>query len=188
MLNEIEKGQLAISTVQCFTGLKGSLSNFPGLIKRVIAERVWERRLHHGRLIELPDLRALITTKPIEGWGQDPKKIEAVIKDDAETLAMFREAMKPGQGKRSDLGDNVTEVEPSSGNSLSYTLDRLKREAPELFQRVVAKELSANAAAIEAGFRVKTITVPLDPGRAAAALKRSFPPSDLAAIAALLLA
>ena len=186
MLNEIEKGQLAISTVQCFTGLKGSLSNFPGLIKRVIEERVWECRSHHGRVIELPNLRALITTKPIEGWGQDPKKIEAVIKDDAEALAMFREAMKVGQGKRVSLGDNVTEAEPSSGNSLSYTLDRLKREAPELFQRVVGKELSANAAAIEAGFRVKTITVPLDPSRAAAALKRSFSREEVDIIRELL--
>jgi len=94
MLNEIEKGQLAIDTVQCFTTGDGSLSRFPGLIKRVIAERVWERRLHHGRLIELPNLRALITEKPIRGWGQDPKKIEAVIRDDASALALYREAMK----------------------------------------------------------------------------------------------
>ena len=187
MLNEIEKGQLAISTVQCFTGLKGSLSNFPGLIKRVIEERVWECRSHHGRVIELPNLRALITTKPIEGWGQDPKKIEAVIKDDAEALAMFREAMKPEAGRNQySSDDNVIAATTPKGNSLSYTLDRLKREAPELFQRVVAKELSANAAAIEAGFRVKTITVPLDPSRAAAALKRSFSREEVDIIRELL--
>jgi len=186
MLNEIEKGQLAISTVQCFTGLKGSLSNFPGLIKRVIEERVWECRSHHGRVIELPNLRALITTKPIEGWGQDPKKIEAVIKDDAEALAMFREAMKGEHGGDKRGKDNNVILDTPQGNSLSYTLDRLKREAPELFQRVVAKELSANAAAIEAGFRVKTITVPLDPSRAAAALKRSFSREEVDIIRELL--
>lgn len=41
------------------------------------------------------------------------------------------------------------------GTSRAYTLNRLSREAPELFERVLNKELSANAAAIEAGFRKK---------------------------------
>ena len=41
------------------------------------------------------------------------------------------------------------------GNSRAYTLNRLSREAPELFEKVLNKELSANAAAIEAGFRKK---------------------------------
>jgi hypothetical protein len=46
---------------------------------------------------------------------------QAVIKDDAECLAMFRKAMKE-QGRRTDLGDNVTEVKPQDkGNSKAYT-------------------------------------------------------------------
>jgi len=49
--------------------------------------------------------------------------------------------------------DNV--ISSEQGNSRAYTLTRLKREAPELFKRVVDGELSANAAAIEAGFRKK---------------------------------
>ena len=44
---------------------------------------------------------------------------------------------------------------PSQGTSRAYNLNRLRREAPELFERVVAGKLSANAAAIEAGFRKK---------------------------------
>ena len=35
----------------------------------------------------------------------------------------------------------------------AYTLRRLEKDHPELFQQVCAGELSANAAAIEAGFR-----------------------------------
>jgi hypothetical protein len=49
-------------------------------------------------------------------------------------------------------GDNVT-IKPERGNSRAYTLDRLRRERPDLFERVKAGEFSANAAAIEAGFR-----------------------------------
>ena len=42
------------------------------------------------------------------------------------------------------------------GNSLGYTLDRLKREHEELFKLVKAGELSAHAAAIEAARSIAT--------------------------------
>ena len=154
-MNEIEKAQLAKTTVQCFTGLFGSLNNFPGLLQKVIEERVWEARLHNGRLYKLDSLRELITRKPMEGWGQSPDKIEAVIKDHPEVLALWREEMKH-QGERTDLCSNPTEVSKADRGK-AYTVSRLKRESPELFQQVVAGELSANAAAIKAGWRkVKT--------------------------------
>jgi len=60
---------------------------------------------------------------------------------------------------------NVTDIlttTPERGNSLSYTLRRLKSEYPELYQRVVAGELSANAAAREAGIRRPTTNIYTD--------------------------
>jgi hypothetical protein len=50
---------------------------------------------------------------------------------------------------------------PRGGTNSAYTVARLKRDRPDLHARVVAGELSANAAAIEAGFRPKTVTIPL---------------------------
>lgn len=153
-MNEIEKGQLAISTVQCFTKADGNLSHLPGLIRRVIEERVWEGRVHNGRFIELASLRELVTEMPIAGWGQDPAKIEALIKDDPEALALWREEMKgkAGRPKHDEKSrSNTTELDRGK----AYTCARLKRESPELFAQVVAGELSANAAAIKAGFRKK---------------------------------
>lgn len=163
-MNEIEKGQIAVTTVQCFTRADGSLASFPGLLKRVIQEKVWERRIHNGHLIELPNLRALITEKPIRGWGQNPDKIQAVIQDDAEALALFREAMVEGPGgdKKSEdriISNNITNDPVERGTSKAYTVSRLKRDRPDLFERVVAGELSANRAAIEAGFRRKPTTI-----------------------------
>jgi len=49
--------------------------------------------------------------------------------------------------------NNVTPAEPVTGNSRSYTLSRLSKARPDLFAKVKAGELSANAAAIEAGWR-----------------------------------
>ena len=57
-----------------------------------------------------------------------------MIKDDAEVLKMFKLALNH-QGERSDLGNNVTEVDRVTGNSRAYTLSRLERESPELLQR-----------------------------------------------------
>lgn len=47
----------------------------------------------------------------------------------------------------------------NAGNSRAYTLTRLKKERPDLFERVCAKELSANAAAIKAGWRKTETTL-----------------------------
>jgi hypothetical protein len=41
-------------------------------------------------------------------------------------------------------------INAEQGNSKGYTLSRLNRDHPELYDRVIAGELSANAAAIEA--------------------------------------
>ena len=133
-----------------------SIKDIPQIIKRVIQTDAWRRRrLRNGKIVEHSTFRAFITTKPLDGCGYDPKKIYALIKGEPETEVLWREAMKGKQGTRSDLVDNVNEVKSSDGNSRSYTLTRLKHQKPELFQDVVDGKLSANAAAIAAGFRKK---------------------------------
>lgn len=67
----------------------------------------------------------------------------------------------------------------SSDRGATYTLRRLKRDKPELAKRVIDGELTANAAAIKAGFRMKTINVPLDPERAAKALRKHFTSQEI---------
>lgn len=174
MLNEIEKADLAIVTIQCFSGLSGRLSNFPGLLKKVIQERVWERRVYHGRLIELPNLRALITEKPIFGWGEDPKKIEAVIKDNAEVLALYRSEMVERRGgdraKGDSISDNITNGSSDGrGTSRAYSIDRVKRGCdPETVAAVMAGTMSPNAALERAGIRKnRQISMLRDPVRTA---------------------
>jgi hypothetical protein len=138
----------------------GSTCDF---IKAVIREKSWEKRtIRTGELITLSSLRELITKPPLEGYGEKIEDVERMIANDPEALADFREAVKE-QGKRNDLCSNATEVKSNRGKA--YTLSRLKRETPDLFASVVRGELSANAAAVKAGWRkVKT---PLELLRAA---------------------
>jgi hypothetical protein len=56
-------------------------------------------------------------------------------------------------------GNNITLIS-TRGTSETYTVARLKRDNPELAQKVINGELSPNAAAIQAGFRKKMLQVP----------------------------
>lgn len=99
-LNEIERGQICRTAYDSYRSTIFGLSNFPGLLKKIIRYRAWERRelvtkdgRPKGRVIELSSLRELITEKPIKGWGLDPETVESVIQDNAEALAVFRDSM-----------------------------------------------------------------------------------------------
>ena len=152
-MNDIEKGQLCDSVMSAIHHGLGNLETIPALLRRIIENRAWEcRQVKMRGVVQLANLRELITKEPMEGWGENPERIEGLIKHDAEVLVLWREAMK-GQGKRNDLCSNATEVRADRGKA--YTVSRLQREAPELFAQVVAGTLSANAAAIQAGFRKK---------------------------------
>ena len=72
-----------------------------------------------------------------------------------------------GSNQYSSNPDNIRVASNSYGTSASHTLKRLKRDNPELAEQVVRGELSANAAAIQAGFRRPTLSIPNDPDRAA---------------------
>lgn len=60
------------------------------------------------------------------GWGEDPRQVEAVIRDDPEALSMYREAMKCVN--QYDLPDNnVIRLDTPQGNSRAYSIDRVQR-------------------------------------------------------------
>jgi hypothetical protein len=176
-LNEIERGQLCQSTIESLYEATGGLRQFPSLLKKLIAERAWERRVCRGKVIELKSLRELITAKPVQGWGEDPSKVEAVIRDDPEALAKFREEMKH-QGERTDIRDNITEVESPSatGTSRAYSIARVQRECDaETVAAVMAGEVSPNAALVRAGVREnRQVYIPRSPADAVAKLRRQF--------------
>jgi hypothetical protein len=175
-LNEIERAQLCQSTIESLYEATGGLRQFPSLLKKVIETKAWERRRVGGKVIELKSLRELIVSKPVHGWGEDPSKVEAVIRDDPEALAAFREAMKH-QGERTDFDDNVIEVGRSAvGNSRAYSIARVQRECdPETVAAVMAGEMSPNAALVKAGVREnRQVYIPRDPAGAVAKLRRQF--------------
>jgi hypothetical protein len=162
IVNEFESQSVCSMVEQSLRHGGASFRAIPGLLKRIIQEKAWLRRkVENGKIVELSCLRDLVTKEPFEGWGEDVAKVEAIIKDNAEVLAMWREEMveQHGGDRKSEQvkeikNDNVIlDPKPEQGNSKSYALSRLKRERKDLFESVCKGELTANKAAIQAGFR-----------------------------------
>jgi len=131
-----------------------ALADVPRIIKDILVTGAWrERRIRTGDIVKHDKFYDFITKKPLEGCGWQPDQILSLIDKDVETLALWREAIKGRKPKQTV--DNVNGLSRSDGNSLAYTVSRLKNHRPDLFDQVKDGKMSANAAAIEAGFRKK---------------------------------
>ena len=156
MINKlVENHQIVQALWSAVNTSSGSLENVAPLVKKLLKTGAWKRREipQLGRIVEFESFGKFITTKPLEGCGWPIEKVEALIRDDDEAVLLWRRAMT-APARRPLTNDNViTSEKPVQGNSKAYTLDRLDRERPDLLAKVGKGELSANAAAIEAGFR-----------------------------------
>lgn len=155
-------GELCADLDKCLRGESINLNGVVALIVTVIREGAWKRRqIRTGEIIECSSFLELLTAEPLRGYGENPARVEALLKDDADALRMFREATTAAVGTNQHTGNvepNNNIITPKQGTSRAYTLERLHRQAPELYQQVVEKKLTANQAAIRAGFRkVKTV-------------------------------
>lgn len=178
-LNDIERGDLCQIGIESLYEAAGGLRQFPGLLKKIIRERAWERRATRGKVVELGSLRELITEKPIRGWGEDPAKVEAIIRDDPEALAMYREAMlgTPGRPKlQEESVYNVHGLERPSGNSRARSLAVVQGKCDAATVDAVMKgRMSANAALVSAGLReIRTVYLPRDPAKALDKIRKAM--------------
>lgn len=139
----------------------------PGFVEEIVASRIWvSRKDRRGKPFR--DLRAFVEHEQWEGLGlryadlirfcEDRPAVARLLK--AEHAALSEPGAPEGNTNRANKVATVNvEDEPKGGNGSGYTMRRLKRDAPELFDRVVSGELSPNAAARAAGFRRTVVQV-----------------------------
>lgn len=156
-LNELVGNQQLVQALwNAVNTSSGSLVNVPPLVKRLLVTGAWKEREvpQLGEVVRFDSFAAFIQGPPLRGCGWPLEKVEALIKDDAETLRLWRQATtRENHRPRNDkTSDNIT-TSDGRGTGRAYTLDRLQRERPDLYAEVVAKRLSANKAAIKAGWR-----------------------------------
>lgn len=174
------------SLKQAVSGGEHGLLYVPALIKRVIREDCWRERCLEvtGEVVEFERFEQFVEMRTPEGLGADMATIKRLCRDDAEALDLIDQAVQSPVGRPETLyiiQDSKQEIAPT-GTSAEAALRRLRKDAPELHRRVIGGELSPHAAMVEAGFRKRTIQIPSEPTKAAAALRRHFTPDELASL------
>lgn len=182
----VERGYIVDSLAGAISDGAHGLTLVPGLLKRVCNESCWRRRYVDviKQHVEFDSFSAFVEGHPPEGLGVDLTMLRKICRDDVEALDIIdRETKRSNGGDRRSarFGDNNVNAEISrpAGNSAEQALRKLREDAPELHRQVLDGTISPHAAMIEAGFRKRTITVPLDPERAAVTLTRHFTPDEL---------
>jgi hypothetical protein len=100
-------------------------------------------------------------TDYLKRWSRlNLQQLRDLFRSDAEITDLLDVACQKTGGARNDLVYNVHEVvdkqvERPAGNSKEAGLRRLRKERPDLHEKVLAGEISVNKASIEAGFRKK---------------------------------
>ena len=132
----------------------------PLALKKVIIEKQWQRyKGKHGNPFN--SFEAFVRHPLWQGLETTIDDLRVYCRKQPTIQKLILGAMEPGRGgqrgstkeERANRSDNITPTK--RGTSAIYTLKRLKRDRPDLFQQVLGGDLSANAAAIEAGFRKK---------------------------------
>ena len=178
MSNDGAKGYTVNSMHHALKGGTLGLKEMPGLIKDAIREKVWEGwvDIHTQQRYSQPDFETFITTPILEGLGATIDQIMALCEKDIEAQQLIQSELKRGPGgnnnplgnnqhtKKEDNFDNiqVDQTKAPTGTSRAAGLRRLEKDRPDLLADVIAGNKAVNSAMIEAGFRKKTVTVPVD--------------------------
>jgi hypothetical protein len=134
-----------------------AFSLVPAALKNVLTERQWVgRKDKHGKVFG--SFEAFATHPLTQGLETTLDDLRVHCRKHPEVYKLLLAEIEPG---RSDGGDRRSKdfqidnikLKTKGGTSALYTLKRLKRDRPDLFQVVLGGGMSANAAAIEAGFR-----------------------------------
>jgi len=132
------------------------LSHVPGLLKRTLKESSWRERVisRTGEKVEFSSFVKFVEAAPLEGLGADLRLIKNLVRDDEEAKDLLDQALY-----------NIQPTE--TGTSEVRALRRLRKDRPDLHSQVLAGDLSAHKAMVDAGFRRLTATVYVDTPEAA---------------------
>ena len=97
-------------------------------------------------------------------------------------------APAPAEPSEPKPAARTLDLRPRPGNGRLYALGRLRRERPDLYALVLAGTLTAHGAMVAAGFRPRTMTLPVTLDGLARAATRHLNPSERRELARRLLA
>ena len=136
----------------------------PAYIRKLITEKAWEGRTD-SKGNAFTSFEAFVECPIWHGLELTISELKDYCKRDEKALGMINAAVGAlgnvgGSGANQYTGSNVDNINiAKGGTSSTYLLKRLKRDNPALADKVVSGELSANAAAIQAGIKAASIQI-----------------------------
>jgi hypothetical protein len=169
---------------------KLNISLFRNSLKSILENESWREFFDEERwcIYRHQSFESFVTSPKPDGLAESLENIRDLIGADVALLDLLdRAVQKPGHRPASVTLDNIQGSKEAfpSGTSSRAGLRRLRKDRPDLHRRVLEDGLSVNAACVEAGFRHRTVTVPLDPVRAVQTLARRFSAEEWAEVVQL---
>lgn len=163
-----------------------SLGSVPGLLKRTLREELWREFVTpRGEHVQYDRFVDFVTTPPSKGLGATVELIRKLVAGDPEAVDLLDQALQNEPGRPLETVDNINSR--PNGTSQDAALRRLRKDAPELHDEVLAGNLSAHAAMVKAGYRPKSVTVRTDrPESIASTLRKHLDAQALARLKELL--
>lgn len=172
------------------------MSALPGLVRRLLDEEAWREfdAPPPGGHVEYASFRAFVEGKPPAGLGSRLGQLLALCGSnddlrgrvqhlyDVEVLPAAAHG-EIGNGRNRERDTNS--IPMARSDTRERVVARLKRDHPDLAERVVSGEITANAAARQAGIR-KPRVVLTSPESVARSLRKYMSPGDLAELIGLL--
>lgn len=171
------------------------MSALPGLVRQMLDEEAWrEFAIPGGKVVRHQTFGAFIKADPPNGLGGRRHQLVALCGTDADLANRVRSllmqeitAVDPHGGDRRSndfqVCDTTLKVKP---DSVEHVISRLKKEDPDLAERVVRGEITPNAAAREKGWRKPRIILST-PEKVADSIRKHMPPEARHRLAQLLI-
>ncbi|MDG4792090.1 hypothetical protein O7626_40450 [Micromonospora sp. WMMD1102] len=168
-----------------------AIGTVPALVKRVLQEESWREFVtQRGEHVQHEAFDDFVEAAPLQGLGATPDLIERIVEGDDDATRLLRAARLRRPGPKLSSRNNIPGTEDDGqprGTSRAYALARLQRDAPDLYDDVRAKRISAHAAMVKAGFTPPRFTVQVTSADAIAeTLRRRLPPEILTEVVARL--
>lgn len=154
-----------------FQAASGSANELVPALASIVSTGHWREFVH--------PMRGVVTFASFADYcdeflGLSPQAVEALLdKTNAKAAArevrrMLAEAVEPQRSARGGpVPSNSSDTKVSEQPDATYVLARLKRDDPDLARQVIDGQVSANAAAIQAGIRRRYVRVRPDDVRQA---------------------
>ena len=170
------------------------IDEVPGYLVRVVDDGIWREFDSKMGVKRNETFEEFVTSEPLKGIGTSVATLRRLCSGDTVALDALDRALQRPHGvnaKRTDVNNGDVRERPR-GNGSDAALRRLRKDRPDLHERVLldktdAAYLSPHAAMVIAGFRHKSVSVRLDDAeRAAASIHRQASPEFISHLKELL--